>query len=50
MPQLLLPIFPDAVTPIKDLLSVGKQVGQEERAECARQRCPNGGQGVMALR
>ena len=28
MPQRLLPIFPDAVTPIKALLSVGKQ---EER-------------------
>jgi len=28
MPQLLLPIFPDAVTPIKGLLSVGKQDGQ----------------------
>jgi len=28
MPQLLLPIFPDAVTPIKELLSVGKQDGQ----------------------
>ena len=28
MPQLLLPIFPDAVTPIKDLLSVGKQDGR----------------------
>ena len=28
MPQLLLPIFPDAVTPIKELLSVGKQNGQ----------------------
>ena len=28
MPQLLLPMFPDAVTPIKDLLSVGKQDGQ----------------------
>lgn len=28
MPQLLLPIFPDAVTPIKELLSVGKQEGQ----------------------
>ncbi len=28
MPQRLLPIFPDAVTPIKDLLSVVKQDGQ----------------------
>ena len=28
MPQLLLPIFPDAVTPIKELLSVGKLDGQ----------------------
>jgi hypothetical protein len=28
MPQLLLPIFPDAVTPIKELLSVGKQDGK----------------------
>ncbi|MEF8731224.1 MAG: hypothetical protein V5B40_04705 [Candidatus Accumulibacter meliphilus] len=25
MAQLLLPIFPDAVTPVKELLSVGKQ-------------------------
>jgi transposase-like protein len=28
MPQLLLPIFPDAVTPIKGLLSVGKEDGR----------------------
>jgi hypothetical protein len=28
MPQLLLPIFPDAVTPVKGLLSVGKQDGR----------------------
>jgi hypothetical protein len=28
MAQLLLPIFPDAVTPVKELLSVGKQNGQ----------------------
>jgi len=28
MPQLLLPIFPDAVTPIKELLSVGRQDGK----------------------
>jgi hypothetical protein len=28
MAQLLLPIFPDAVTPVKELLSVGKQDGR----------------------
>ena len=28
MPQLVLPIFPDALTPIKELLYVGKQDGK----------------------